>query len=430
MKGKTYLKNAALLAGAGLVLRLLGMAFRVFLAARLGPEGMGLYQLILSVYTVFVSLASAGVNVASTRLAAQSLARSRGMAPTLRGLVTTSLLFGTAAMAAQTLLADPVARLLLHDSRAELGLRTLAPSLPFIAAAGALRGCFLAQRRVEPNVIAQLVEQAVRMAVAALALVKLSHWGAAYACCAVLIGNTVSEAVSCLIMVFFARREPAFRPKPDDPARGYQSRELWAIVLPVSGSRILSSALQAAESTLIPAFLTLYLGSRAEAVAQYGSLKGMALPLIFFPFSVLSALSGLLMPEITMILTCTFSLAAGAALVLLGGPLAQFLYHDAQAASYVRILGFAAPFMYLESMVDGILKGLGEQFATFRYSVLDSVVRIAGIALLVPKYGMPGFLAVMIASNLLTCTLNSTRMVRCLKKTKPKERPTLQPDTP
>ena len=181
MKGKTYLKNAALLAGAGLVLRLLGMAFRVFLAARLGPEGMGLYQLILSVYTVFVSLASAGVNVASTRLAAQSLARSRGMAPTLRGLVTTSLLFGTAAMAAQTLLADPVARLLLHDSRAELGLRTLAPSLPFIAAAGALRGCFLAQRRVEPNVIAQLVEQAVRMAVAALALVKLSHWGAAYA---------------------------------------------------------------------------------------------------------------------------------------------------------------------------------------------------------------------------------------------------------
>ena len=79
MKGKTYLKNAALLAGAGLVLRLLGMAFRVFLAARLGPEGMGRYQLILSVYTVFVSLASTGVNVASTRLAAQSLARSRGI---------------------------------------------------------------------------------------------------------------------------------------------------------------------------------------------------------------------------------------------------------------------------------------------------------------------------------------------------------------
>lgn len=71
---------------AGFALRALGMVFRVFVAARLGPEGMGLYQLILSVYMVFVSLASAGINVASTRLGAQCLTRGRGMAPTLRAL--------------------------------------------------------------------------------------------------------------------------------------------------------------------------------------------------------------------------------------------------------------------------------------------------------------------------------------------------------
>lgn len=65
---------------AGFALRALGMVFRVFVAARLGPEGMGLYQLILSVYMVFVSLASAGINVASTRLGAQCLTRGRGMA--------------------------------------------------------------------------------------------------------------------------------------------------------------------------------------------------------------------------------------------------------------------------------------------------------------------------------------------------------------
>lgn len=182
---------------AGFALRALGMVFRVFVAARLGPEGMGLYQLILSVYMVFVSLASAGINVASTRLGAQCLTRGRGMAPTLRSLAATAAVLGTAAMLAQLALADPLARFALHDSRAELGLCTLAPSLPFIAAAGALRGCFLARRRVEPNIIAQLVEQTVRMAVAALALVKLAHWGAAYACCAVLTA------------ILSARRSPA-----------------------------------------------------------------------------------------------------------------------------------------------------------------------------------------------------------------------------
>ena len=88
-KRRTYLHNAALLTGSGLVLRALGMGFRVVLAAYLGSEGMGLYQLILALYMVFVSFATAGVNVASARLAAQSLARGSGMAETLRGLCIT-----------------------------------------------------------------------------------------------------------------------------------------------------------------------------------------------------------------------------------------------------------------------------------------------------------------------------------------------------
>ena len=112
---RTYVHNAALLTGAGLVLRVLGMGFRVVLAAALGSEGMGLYQLILALYMVFVSFATAGVNVASARLAAQSLARGNGMAETLRGLVFTALCFGAAAMLAQSVLAGPCARLLLHD---------------------------------------------------------------------------------------------------------------------------------------------------------------------------------------------------------------------------------------------------------------------------------------------------------------------------
>ena len=429
-KGKTYLKNAALLTSSGLVLRVLGMVFRVYIAASLGSEGMGLYQLILSVYTVFVSLASAGINVASTRLAAQSLARGRGMAPTLWGLVTAAAGLGTLAMVGQFALCGPLSRFLLHDARAELGLKMLAPSLPFVAVAGALRGCFLARRRVEPNVVAQLLEQLIRMVVSLALLRRYASWGAGYGCAAVLMGNTVSEAISCLIVALFARGEPAFRRRSDDPARGYSRRELAAIVLPVGGSRILSSGLQAMESTLIPLCLALYLGERGLAVSQYGALKGMAIPLIFFPFSVLAALSSLLMPEITraytrkdregcgrlidamMRATGLFSALAGAALVLFGQELAQLLYGDPQVGEYVRVLGAIAPFMYLESMVDGVLKGLGEQMATFRYSVVDSCLRIAGILLLVPRFGIWGFLGVMVCSNLLTCLLNTRRMLQ------------------
>ena len=431
---KTYLQNAALLTVCGLVLRVLGMGFRVVLSAYLGSEGMGLYQLILAVYMVFVSLATAGINVASARLAAQSLARGRGMAATLHDLCGTALLFGCMAMMLQVLLAEPAARFLLHDTRAILALQILAPSLPFMAAAGAVRGCFLAARRVHPNVIAQLIEQLVRMAIAIAALRALARWGAGYGCAAVVLGNTISEGVSCTLMFAFAVKTPEFARRRDEPLQPYTQKELYAIVLPVEGSRLLASGLQAVESSLIPYTLALYTGSRADAMAQYGSLKGMALPLLFFPFSVLSALSGLLMPEITrantkgdnaatrrlvftmLKVTGAFSLAAGAGFVLFGAPLAGFVYRDAGVGEYVRILGFVAPFMYLESMVDGVLKGLGEQLASFRYSLLDSALRITAIWLLLPRYGMAGFLGVMIASNLLTFGLNLCRMLKTLNK--------------
>ena len=152
---------------------------------------------------------------------------------------------------------------------------------------------------------------------------------------------------------------------------------------------------------------------------------------------VLSALSGLLMPEITrantkgdtaatrrlvftmLKVTGAFSLAAGAGFVLFGAPLAGFVYRDAGVGEYVRILGFVAPFMYLESMVDGVLKGLGEQLATFYYSLADSVLRIAAIRLLLPRYGMAAFLGIMIASNLFTFTLNLARMLHCIQKPPP-----------
>ena len=174
-------------------------------------------------------------------------------------------------------------------------------------------------------------------------------------------------------------------------------------------------------------------------MAQYGSLKGMALPLLFFPFSVLSALSGLLMPEITrahtkgdtdatcrlvftmLKVTGAFSLAAGTGFVLFGAPLAGFIYRDVEVGEYVRILGFVAPFMYLESMIDGVLKGLGEQLATFYYSLADSIFRIAAIWLLLPRYGMAAFLGIMITSNLFTFTLNLTRMLHCIQKPPPKK---------
>lgn len=95
---QSYLKNAALLTGSDVVLRLAGMGLRIWLANELGGEGMGLYQLVLAVYSLFVTLATAGVSVAATRLMAEELsgpASARGAARgMLRRLLAAGLVLG------------------------------------------------------------------------------------------------------------------------------------------------------------------------------------------------------------------------------------------------------------------------------------------------------------------------------------------------
>ena len=303
-----------------------------------------------------------------------------------------------------------------------------------MAVSSVLRGFFIARRQVEPNVLSQLAEQTVRIGIVYFALERADvlGWDVGGRCTAVLGATAVSEAVSTGLMALFYRKEarrcfgarPACRPQ--EPGK-----RLWDILWPVEGGRCLASALHTAENMLVPACLAVYLqfsGGRAEAVAQYGSLKGMALPLLTFPFGLLGSLSVLLMPEITQAhlrgqsgrlaalidrmlrLTGYFSALAGAAFWVWGQPLAEALYGSAEAGSYLVILGPAMPLMYLESMVDGAMKGVGEQKAVFRYSMWDSCLRIAGVLLLLPRFGMKGFFCDLL-SSFYTCTANTGRLL-------------------
>ena len=368
-----YWKNAALLTGSDVVLRLAGLGLRIGLANALGGEGMGLYQLVLAVYGLFVTLATAGISVAATRLLTEELSRdaasARGM---LRRLLALGAGLGVLAMAAQAGLAGLAAKWWLGDVRAAGALRLSALGLPWMAVSAVLRGFFLARRRVGPNVASQLAEQTVRIGAVAAALYATPGRDAGERCTLVLGATALSEAVSCTLMALFCRGEArrCFGGKrAQTPPEA--SRRLWDILWPVEGGRVLASALHTAENMLVPACLAVYLtgaGGRAAALA--------------------------------------------AALFWCWGPdAAGLLYGSAEAGFYLQVLAPVLPLLYLESMVDGAMKGVGEQKAAFRYSVWDAVLRLAGVAVLLPRYGMRGFLAVMLLSTLYTCTANTGRLL-------------------
>ena len=157
-----------------------------------------------------------------------------------------------------------------------------------------------------------------------------------------------------------------------------------------------SSALHTAENMLVPACLAVYLAGpagRAAALEQYGTSKGHGTAAAQFPFGLLGSLAVLLMPEITQAhmqgqtarlnalldrmlrLTGYFSALAGALFWVWGRPLAGCSTAVPEAGFYLEVLAPVLPLLYLESMVDGAMKGVGEQKAAFRYSVWDAVLR-------------------------------------------------------
>ena len=417
-----FLKNAVILTATGFLLRGLGMVFRIYISSRIGEEGMGVYQLITSAYFLFITLAQSGVSVTVTRLCAKYFAlRQKDKAESvLKSSITVSLFCSVFAAFMMFALSGVISKYWIADQRALMPLRILALSLPFIAVCNVLSGYFIATKNVTYGCTAQIVEQLTRLGISAVAIILLSGKGIPALLCGIVFANTVSEAVSfAYLSICYALSE-----KSRFAAKGNFKREIIKGAYPVALSRYLASALHTAENMLVPTAMTLYCKSRTLALSQFGALKGMALPLLFFPFSFLSALSTLLVPEIsdckakgsdkaaknivrrTCSITLVLSIMTGGAFFLFSDGLGKVIYGSERVSLILKVLSPLVPFMYLDSICDGLLKGLGKQKQVLFNNCIDSALRIILIAILVPHFGLYGFLAVMVFSNITVSMLN------------------------
>ena len=206
-------------------------------------------------------------------------------------------------------------------------------------------------------------------------------------------------------------------------------RRLLSIAAPITAGRYLNSILRTIENILVPSCLAKYTSSKETGLSQFGMLKGMAMPLIFFPASFLNALSTLLVPEIssaaalghkgtvnravkhTLHITLLASILISGVFTVFAKEFGLLLYGSEEVGFYLQVLAPLTPIMYLESVVDGILKGLNQQVSSLKYSVADSTIRIVLIFFLVPIRGMEGFLFIMVLSNIFTSFLNLHRLL-------------------
>lgn len=430
MKSVVFIKNALVLTITSLILRSVGIVFRVYMVGVIGSEGTGLYQLIFSVYMLFATFATTGVCTAVTRLIAECGENNKNVVKVVMLKATVITLFVALLSTLIVFIgADFISINLLKDSRAALALKILSFSLPFMGVSSCIRGYFIARRKTITQSMAQIFEQIVRIVIVVGLLSKFAYLGVAACAAVILLGDTIAEISSCLFLYLGYLRDKS-KLQNGEKIRPGIYRSILKVSLPIAGGRYVTTALHTAENLIVPIQLALFTLSSETALSQFGMIKGMAMPILFFPASFLTAMSTMLVPEISeaavrknkykvdsatrkAIKTTTTASILIAIIFLVTAPqLGELIYHSSEVGYIIRVLSPIVPFMYLESVVDGILKGLDQQLHSFWYNVIDSVSRIGAIFILVPRFGLIGFLGVMIISNIVTSTLNCHRLLK------------------
>ena len=413
-------RGAVLLTALGAVSQLLGFGYRVALSRMAGAEVMGLYQLVMPVYSVLLSVTAVGLTSAVSNLTAQHLALGNrlGAEQTLRACLRAFALLLLPAGAAVILASDGVSVELLGDARTQLGLILLVPCTALTGVENLHKHAFYGGGLVGPPAVVELLEQLVRTA-AVLGLLWLFLPQYPERVVGLIVGGMVVCEVfsSCTLVVLYCRRRRRLGLSGAGEPGRVRRRRIAAIALPVGANALLGNLLGAANAALIPQKLVEGGMERSAAVSGFGVVCGMTMPMLSLPIVFLGALNLVLGPRMArakalgrpeevrrlldraMSAVSVLTLPAMAVMVVLGRDLGRLLFR--QEAEFLLPLAAATAMNCFCCVLCCALNAVGRQRAVAAISLLGGGVQLLFTLVLVPLpgVGMGGYVAGAVCST-------------------------------
>ena len=428
---ETYKAGAVKLMIAGIVVRLMGFANRIFMSNLIGAEGMGLFQLTSPVYSLIILTLTSGVSISVSGMTASEAAvgrdgNARRIAKTAFFLL---LALGAAAGLALVLTAHGIAVNILHDERTYLSMVMLAPCIPIVASASAVKGYFYGTCNVGPNAVGQIVEQVVRIGVIFALAQAIAGENLAYACALATVSSALGEMANLLIVgavfVYRGKRSGAYEAAGAVTLpRRRAASQIVRTSLPISASRFLTSLMGTLETVILPMRFVAGGYTYKTSIEVLGNLSGMAMPILTFPSVLTSARATTLVPAIaearsrgktelaaSRIYRCIrLSFFMGfsffGVFYAMGDFIGNLFYPGQDAGVYLTMLAPCCVLMYFQQTMSGILNGLEKQGCALLVTSVSYGIRIAFIWFLLPGIGVYayiiGILCGMLVSSVIT----------------------------
>lgn len=391
-KNNSFIKGAAILGMAGGIVKILGAIYRLPLSNIIKSEGMGYYQTAYPLYTLLLTISTAGFPVAIAKLVSEKRAMGdynaahRVFKVALMGLILGGIITSSFVLLFSQEIVEK-----LGNPNAYYALIALVPALLFVPIMASFRGFFQGHQSMAPTALSQVVEQLFRV-ISGLALTYyLLDRGVAIAAGGASFGGSVGAMAGTLTMIMiyiYKRKEIRSEMYTSIVTEEYKVNSIIKDLLVIAVPITIGSAIMPIMDTIDVAIVLNRLQgigySEAEANGLYGNLKGMAQTLINFPqvFSMAIAMS--LVPAIAhsnakkkkkemgetissgIRMTLLIGLPAGIGLYVLAGPIIALLYYSnspetiVSVGSLLKTLSIGVIFLTLIQALSSILQGLGK----------------------------------------------------------------------
>ncbi|MDF2546958.1 MAG: spoVB [Anaerosolibacter sp.] len=441
MKKNSFLYGTLLLIIVNFIVRFLGFAYKIILSRMIGPEGIGLFHLVHPILMVFITFTTAGIPVAVSKLVAsyQSLDNKRGCNRVL-GL---SLLLGVIVSMVMSFLllyfAKHISINFLKSPDSYVNIIALIPAVPLITISSILRGYYYGLKDVHPPGVAQILEQIFRVAFVVGLLFVLKPLTAVHASTIAIMGISFGEFIGLLWLMFKFKYIEALKLQKSyhillEGSLSILGKIIY-ISIPITLSRMIGVIMQSLNAVLIPQRLQVIGYSSQEALSVFGKLTGMAMPLLFLPFIVTSALVVNIIPNVSeemaqknwreiaiksslaIRMTLLVSIPLTALFIFFADPICKFIYAQVEVGRYLSLLSYAMIFLSLHHTVSGILHGMGKQVMTTINYLIGTGLQLVCTYYLVanPQFGVNGFIIGFILATFTMFVLNYSGLCRTVK---------------
>ncbi len=406
-----------------------GLLLNAWMTGVLGTEAIGLLSLTGSFFGLASVMAGGNAFLCVSRFVSEELGKPCGdPGKVLRYCISVSLVLSTAVAVLIVLSAPLCSEYFFGNNALSAPIRLMALSLPLLSLTACMRGYFNASCHAGICAASDAIGFLARCALMA-GIVYLITPVSNQAICMMTALCTIGGSLMTLLFLLWKFR--GHRTSVTGTASISLQRYV-KLAIPVMFGSAMTSILSSANDALVPMTLRQAGNSTGEALSQFGIFEAIVIPTLFFPSTVLCSLSGILVTEtareaaacnkirITVLSekilarTILFSVYVVAVLLLFGHDLGQLLGGGAIGGRMIMLLAPVVPFIYLEIVLESIIKGLGAQaFSSLNY-LAEYIIRISVVLICVPLFGFYGIVLSYYASNV--CG-NLARLVMVIRKT-------------